>query len=160
VEALLMRAFVFLMVTALAGCGGHERTLGAYQSTIQHLTASCNLACLQGKTSGVAFNIGAVLPANATLVAPIVVGVPTAISGGTIASAVATVQGGSDAAGTLIASTSVFTGAATKISVAGSNPYPTRGGQQLKMTIITAGDTLANAVAGSITLDAFYTVTP
>jgi len=121
---------------------------------VQRLTIDIPLATIQAQTSGAAFNVGAVLPANARVVDS-EINVLATITGGTIASAHATLQGGTDAAGSLIASSDVFTATGT-FSPIGSNPYPTRGGQQLKMTLTTTGDTLAHATTGHLSVDIFY----
>lgn len=127
-------------------------------SEIVHTTIAVPLATIQAQTSGVAFNVGSALPANARLLRSEIV-VTTPVTGGSIASAHATLQGGSDSAGSLIASTDVFTGAGT-FATAGSNAYVSRGGQQLKMTLSCTGDTLANATAGVLAVNIFYAVLP
>lgn len=124
-----------------------------------HVTTQIPLATIQAQTSTVAFNVGAVLPANARLV-DLNLNVATPITGGTISAITASVSGGSDAAGSLIASHSVFTGANPTNSPVGSNPYPSRAGQQLKMVLTSTGDTLAHATAGSLNLEIFYAILP
>jgi hypothetical protein len=123
-------------------------------SIVLHATVSFTLAQLQALTSGTAFNVGPVMPANARLI-DYNVNVITPLAGNT--SDTITFQGGSDAAGSLIASTSIFTGASTPFATTGSNPYPSRGGQQLKATI-TGGTALSNLTAGAISFDLFYTI--
>ncbi len=125
----------------------------------QEVTIDVPLATIQAQTSGVAFNIGAVLPANARLEG-IELDVLTTLSGGSAASAHATVQGGSDAAGSLIGSTDVFT-ATGSFDTPGSDPYPDRGGQQLKMTITGDGTHALSALtAGHLSVVVVYSVTP
>lgn len=123
---------------------------------ITHLTIPVPLATIQAQTSGTAFNIGSVLPANAQVLST-EIAVTTPISGGTLSAVVVTLQGGGDSAGTLIASTSVWTGGPPTISTPGSNPYASRGGQQLKMKLTATGDTLANATAGVLAVSVFFT---
>lgn len=126
---------------------------------MQHVSIDIPLATIQAQTSGTAFNVGSALPTNCRLV-DYNVNVLTAISGGTLSALTCTLQGGTDAAGTLVASHSVFTGASPTNSPIGSNPYPSRGGQQLKMTLTATGDTLNHATAGHLSIDLFYTVLP
>lgn len=126
--------------------------------TVQRITTDIPLTTIQAQTSGVAFNVGSVLPANARLLGA-EINVITALSGGSAASATAELQGGSDAAGSIIASTTVFTGAATPISTPGSNPYQSRGGQQIKMTITGDGThALSTLTAGHLSVDLFVSV--
>ena len=96
-----------------------------------HDVVDIPLATLQAQTSGTAFNLGAVLPANARLIG-LDLNVIAALAGtGPMTQAHATVQGGTDAAGSLIGSTDVFS--ATGIfATAGSNPYKNRGGQAIE----------------------------
>lgn len=122
-------------------------------------TVALPLATLQTFTSGTAFNVGFPLPANARLNAA-EINVLTPLSGGGATAVAMTLQGGSDAAGSIIASSSVFTGAAAVIATPGSNPYTARGGQQIKATITDTGGTLAGLTAGSLTVDIFYTIVP
>jgi hypothetical protein len=125
-------------------------------SVVLHATIDIPLATMQALTSGTAFNVGPVLPANARVLST-AVNVITVLAGNT--SDVITLQGGTDAAGTLIASTTVFTGAAAIIQTPGSNPYATRGGTQLKATI-TGGTALSNLTTGHLSIDVFYSITP
>ena len=125
---------------------------------IQHITVSVPLATIQSKTSGVPFNIGASLPTNAQLLhAHINVVAP--ITGGTVSACAATVQNTGEPAGAVLASTDVFT-ATGLIQKVGSNPYVTRGGQQLQLTLTATGDTLAHATAGQVKVELFYAIVP
>ena len=124
-----------------------------------HANIAFNLAAIQALTSGTAFNVGPVLPANTRLV-DYNINVPTPLSGGGATAVAITLQGGTDAAGSLIASSSVFTGALAVIATVGSNPYPSRGGQQLKATLTDTGGTLAGLTAGALSVDLFYTIVP
>jgi hypothetical protein len=125
---------------------------------IQKLTVDVPLATIQAQTTGVAFNVGAALPTNARLHGADI-NVLTALSGGSAASATASLQGGSDAAGSIIAATSVFTGASPVIAVTGSNPYSNRSAQQLKMTITGDGThALSTLTAGHLSVDIYYGV--
>jgi hypothetical protein len=133
---------------------------GPVAAQVTHLTIDVPLATIQAQTSGTAFNVGAVLPANARLLAT-AINVITPLSGGSAASAVATLQGGTDSAGSLVASTTVFTGAQAVIATPGSNPYAARGGQQLKMTITGDGThALSTLTAGHLAVDLYYSVLP
>lgn len=125
-------------------------------SEVVRYTVDLPLATIQGKTSGAAFNLGSVLPTNARLLG-CEVNVIAVITGGTISAMSATVQGGSDAAGTIIGATDAYT-ATGVFATAGSNPYQSRGGQQLHMTLTATGDTLAHATAGHLSVDLFYAI--
>jgi hypothetical protein len=157
-----------LVVQKLRSHGANEQTCTnvmaaaaaqtAYAAAPVHVTIDIPLATIQAQTSGTAFNVGSALPANAKLLSADI-NVLTALSGGSAASAVATLQGGSDSAGSIIASTTVFTGAATPIATPGSNPYTARGGQQLKMTITGDGThALSTLTAGHLSVDVVYSV--
>lgn len=117
------------------------------------------LAQLQALTSGTAFNVGVPLPPNARL-EQAEINVTTALSGGGATAVTMTLQGGSDAAGSIIASTSVFTGGPAVIATPGSNPYAARGGQQIKATITNTGGTMATLTAGALSVDLFYAIVP
>jgi hypothetical protein len=127
------------------------------------------LANIQAQTSGAAFNLGPVMPANARLL-DIEVSLTTPLTGGGETHTTLAIQGGADAAGTLIsipsgaadlttaAAASVFSGfGATN---GGSNPYTKRGGQQLKATLTQTGGTLAGLTAGAFTVTILYTIIP
>lgn len=122
-------------------------------------TVAIPLATIQAQTSGTAFNVGFPLPANARLNAA-EINVATAITGGAISAVTASLSGGSDAAATIIAATTVFTGAAPVIANPGTNPYTARGGQQIKMVLTSTGGALSTATAGSLSVDLFYTIVP
>ena len=115
-----------------------------------------NLAAIQALTSGTAFNLGVALPTNARLIKH-EIDVVTQVTGGSLSQVHMTLQGGSDSAGSIQGSTDVFT-AAGYFAVAGSNDYATRGGQQIKATLTAVGDTLANATAGSLSVNLYYSV--
>jgi hypothetical protein len=127
-----------------------------YAAAVQMQSIVIPLATIQAQTSGTAFNVGSALPTNARLI-DAEVSVVTPVSGGSISAVTATLQGGSDAAGSIIASHSVFTGANPLNSPVGSNPYPNRSGQQLKMTLTSTGGALSTATAGALQVDIFYT---
>lgn len=126
---------------------------------MQHVLIDVPLATIQAGTSGVAFNVGAALPANCRLVDSDI-NVLTPLSGGGATAVTASLQGGTDAAGSLLAATTVFTGAAAINGQIGSNPYPSRGGQQLKMTITVTTGTQAGLTAGHLSIDIFYFIAP
>lgn len=127
-------------------------------ASISRQSVTLNLAALQaaGAVLTNAFNVGAVLPANARVVgAEIVVG--SALNGSIgFVSAVASVEGAGDAAGSLIAAASVAT-TGTKGGI-GTNPYLSRGGQQITTTVTLVGINLSALTAGSLTVNIFYTV--
>lgn len=142
-----------------AGAGRWVKTGGAGGTDtgeVQKVSTTLNLAAIQALTSGTAFNVGAVLPANARLVGAEII-VTTPVTGGTLSAVAATVQGGADAAGSILATQSVFAAAGT-FAPAGSNPYLSRGGQQIKATLTATGDTLAHATAGALTVNVFYAI--
>jgi len=133
--------------------------LAAYASSLNKsrptkVTIDVPLATIQAQTSGVAFNIGAVLPAGAALLSHDINVIAT-VTGGTIASCGATIQNTGETAGAVQASTDVFT-ATGVLATAGSNPVANRGGQQLQMTLTAAGDTLAHATTGHLAVDLTY----
>jgi hypothetical protein len=137
-----------VMIAALAAA--------AFAGTLQHMQVDLPLATIQAKTSGVAFNIGAALPAGA-VVQDYDINVVAEVTGGTLSAVHATVQNTAETAGALIASTDVF-GTLGVQKIVGSNPYGNRGGQQLQATLTAVGDTLADATAGHIQVDIYYTV--
>lgn len=120
-------------------------------------TVSLPLATIQTFTSGTPFNLGVPLPASARLNA-VEINVITPLSGGGATAVAASISGGTDANGSIIAASSVFTGANPVIATPGTNPYTARGGQQLKMLLTDTGGTLAGLTAGSLTVDIFYTI--
>lgn len=124
---------------------------------VLHATIAIPLATIQAQTTAVSFNIGPVLPANARVI-DTEVNVLTALSGGGLSAATISLSGGADAATSLIGATNVFTGAPTPGAAVGTNPYPGRGGQQLKATITSTGAALSAITAGSLTVDVFYTI--
>lgn len=131
-------------------------------SIVLHGNIAVPLATIQAGTSGTAFNIGNVLPANTKLIGASI-NVVTPLSGGANTTATASLATSADATfptnakATIIAATTVFTGAFTPISVIGSNPYDSRGGQQLQMTITTSG-TQSALTAGVLSVDVYYTI--
>ena len=122
---------------------------------VQHVSQSFTLAQLQALTTAVAFNCLPVLPANSKLLA-FDVGITTPLAGNT--SDTITVQGSTDAVGTIVASTNIFTTqTAPAIGMQGSNPYASRSAQQITATI-TGGSTLMNLTAGALTFNAYVAV--
>lgn len=132
-------------------------------SMVLHANIPVSLATIQAGASGTAFNIGPVLPGNARVLAT-GINVATPLSGGGATAVTASLATSADAAfptnpkGTLIAATTVFTGAFTPIAVPGSNPYQSRGGQQLQMTITVTTGTQPGLTAGVLSVDVFYTI--
>lgn len=123
---------------------------------VLHATIDVPLATIQAGTSGAAFNIGPVMPANARLI-DANINVITALSGGGNTTATASLSGGADAVTSIIGATNVFTGAPAVGAAVGTNAYPSRGGQQLKMTVTTSG-TESALTAGHLSVDVFYTI--
>jgi hypothetical protein len=129
-------------------------------SALQHVLIDIPLAMIQGETSGTAFNVGSVLPANARLFDAELVVVAT-VTGGTLSAVTAKVQGGSDTAGSIIGGSGgvdVFTAPATFGESTGSDAYAARGGQQIKMTLTASSDTLNHATTGHLQLSLYYSV--
>lgn len=125
---------------------------------VQHVSIDIPLATIQAKTSGAAFNVGNALPANARLLAA-EINVVATVTGGTISACSATVANTGETAGAILTTTDVFT-ATGLLRKVGTNPYLTRGGQQLQMVLTATGDTLAHATTGHLTLELYYTVQP
>lgn len=128
--------------------------------TVQRITTDIPLTTIQAQTSGVAFNVGSALPANARLLGA-EINVITPLSGGSASTAEASLQGGTDAAGSIIAASAgnVFTGAGAVVATPGTNPYQSRGGQQIKMTITGDGThALSTLTAGHLSVDLFVSV--
>jgi hypothetical protein len=117
------------------------------------------LATIITETSGTAFNVGAALPADAQLIGA-EVAVVTPLSGDGETGMLMTLEGGSDAAGSIIASTTVFTGAQAIIATPGSNPYRARGGQQLKMKLTSTSNPLADLTAGHLQVWGYLSYAP
>lgn len=119
---------------------------------VQRVTQTFTLAQLQALTTATAFNCIPVLPTNAKLLGFDVV-INTTLAGNT--SDTITVQGSADAAGTIVASTNIFTTqTAPAIGMQGSNPYASRSAQQIQATI-TGGSALSGLTAGSLTFNAY-----
>lgn len=118
-----------------------------------NISVPFNLAAIQAMTSGTPVAVGSSLGPYALLLGASIV-VATPVTGGTLTSVVATVQGGSDGPGTIIGATNVFAAAGTfstpGTDVQGSPAYSNRGGQQIYLTLTSVGDTLADATAGSL----------
>jgi hypothetical protein len=135
---------------------------GADQGEVQHVTIDIPLTTIQAQTSGVPFNVGAALPANARLLA-IEENTIQVLGGGSISAGTLKVQNTAETAGAVLGGGSGLDihGAGTGRNAAtGSNPYATRGGQQLQATIASVGDTLAHATTGHVALDLYYAVDP
>jgi hypothetical protein len=126
---------------------------------ILHATIAVPLATIQAGTSGTAFNLGPVMPANAKLL-DAQINVLTALSGGGATAVTASLSGGTDAVTSIVGATNVFTGAPSPGAAVGTNPYPGRGGQQLKMTITVTTGTQPGLTAGVLSVDVFYSITP
>ncbi len=123
---------------------------------IVHAVIDIPLATIQAKTSTTPFNIGAVLPTNCQLLST-ELNVIATVTGGSISACHVTVANTSAAAGEIMASSDVFTGTGLQNHV-GSNPYQTRGGQQLQAILTTVGDTLDNATTGHLSVSLFYAI--
>lgn len=133
---------------------------GGGSNDLTHVNVDIPLATIQANATGVAFNVGAALPANARLVRS-QINVLAAVTGGTLSAVKAKLQG-TGTAGELVGGAGgvdAFAGAAVFSDVAsGTELDVNRGGQQLKMTLITTGDTLAHATAGHLSVDLLYVV--
>jgi len=121
------------------------------------VATAISLATLQGAGAVLTatFNVGSTLPTNARLLAA-EINVTQAFAGTGFATAVATLQGGSDAAGTIRASTSIA--ATGLVAPVGSNPYLSRSGQQIKVTVTLTGCNLNALTAGAFTVNVYYSV--
>lgn len=133
---------------------------------VLHANISVPLATIQAQTSGTAFNLGPALPSNAVLI-DMQFNLATLLTGGGETGTTISIQGGADAAGTLQSTALVNLTSGTVGSYSsfggsnpGSNPYPKRGGQQLKATLTQAGGTLAGLTAGAFNVDIFYAIVP
>lgn len=142
--------------------------LGYPSSTgmVFHANIPVTLANIQAQTSGVAFNLGPVTPAGFTLI-DMQFNLVTLLTGGGETGTTISIQGGTDAAGTiqstgLVNLTSGTVGAYASFggSNPGTNPYSKRGAQQLKGTLTQAGGTLAGLTAGAFNVDVWYTLAP
>jgi hypothetical protein len=122
---------------------------GAAGAGVTRLSFTYALAALQALTSGTAFTITTLASTARLLGAEIVVN--TALAGNT--SDTMTLQGGSDSAGSIIASTNIFAAAGT-FAPPGSEAYQSRGGQAIKGTI-TGGSALSGLSAGNITVNLY-----
>jgi len=121
---------------------------------IARATASLNLAALQalpGSTATV--NVGSALPASARVLGAEVI-VAQGFSGTLLTAALATVQGQGDAAGSLVAASTLL--AAASLATPGLNPYLSRGGQQLQATIALTGIGFSSLTGGAVTFNVFY----
>jgi hypothetical protein len=146
-----VRVFINAALSADADGGGASADL-------THVTVDIPLATIQAQTSGTAFNVGAALPATASLIRS-QVNVLTEVTGGTLSAVKAKLQG-TGTAGELVggsAGVDVFgaTGPYTDVA-SGTELNVNRGGQQLKMTLTATGDTLADATAGHLSVDLYY----
>lgn len=140
---------------------------GEAEQVIGRYTVSLNLAAIQAMTSGTHSALTLTTPAGGTvsafptnfrlLGAELIVG--STVTGGSLSAVTATVQAGSDAAGTILGSHSVFSATGTFDS-AGSNPYPSRGGQTPYITLTATSDVLANATTGALTVNFYGAVMP
>lgn len=133
---------------------------GNQAGTLQKLVIDVPLATIQAQTSGAAFNIGAALPANAKVIASELDAIATLTGTGPMTAAHATVQGSADTAGSLIGSQDVFTATGFFAGADEGNPYQSRGGQQLQMTITSVGGTLAAALTGHLAVNLYIVNLP
>jgi hypothetical protein len=128
-------------------------------AAMQRLEFDVPLATIKAAVSGVPFNIGAPLPANARVLGT-EANVVQAVAGGSLATAVMTVQNTGEPAGALVGGGSgldVLTGTGLFVG-GGANAYASRGGQQLQMTLFSTGDTFAHATAGHVKIELFYAI--
>lgn len=115
------------------------------------------LANLQAKGAVLTgtFNVGAALPANARLV-DAEINVTQAFAGAGLSSAVLSIEGTGDGVGSIILAPS-GTSPGLKGSI-GTNPYASRGSQQITCTAVTTVAFLSVLTAGAFTVNLFYTV--
>ena len=125
--------------------------LNPYAGLVHHYV-TLTTAQIQAQTNGTAFTI-VTLPPNAYLMGAEVVNL---VAFGTITTLVCTLQGGTDAAGTILGSGTVFALGAIN-ATPGSNPYQKRGAQAIKITLTGSG-ALSTATLGSLQIDLFLGV--
>ena len=102
------------------------------------------------------FNVGAPLPANTRLLA-IEVQVNQALTALGLTAALESFQGVGDAVGSLGVGLALLT-AGVKGAVGATNPYFSRGGQQLQTTITLTGALFSALTTGNLTIRYLYTV--
>lgn len=122
---------------------------------VQHISNTIALAGLQAQTTATPFTV-MTLPTSARLLGFDVV-INTPLSGGGLSAATVTVQGTGDGAGSIVASSSVFTGATLPLGLAGA-AYASRSAQAILATITATGAALSAITAGSLTFNAFVAV--
>lgn len=129
----------------------------AVATSIQRLTQNITTSNLQdaGATASASFNIGSVLPANSRVLG-VEVQVTQILAGGLLVVAVVTVKGGADTAGSLLASSTLLT--TGYYGGVGTNPYLTRGGQQLTATVTLTGALFNALSSGAFTINVFYAI--
>lgn len=131
----------------------------ALDTGIHSVSQAVKLADLQGAgaVTLAVFPLFSPLPADA-----IVLGceqnVRTPFTGPALAAATSTLEASVDTAGSLLLAASALTGG-FKAGI-GTNPYQTRGGQQLQTTITVAGLVFSALTAGQITYTVFYALVP
>ncbi len=108
-----------------------------------------------GAVSNATINVGAALPSNSRLLGA-EINTTIALDGTGIVSAVASVQGSTDVAGTIITGASVM--ATGLVGINGTNQYLSRGSQQIQVKVVVTGITLDALTAGSFTVNLFYAV--
>ena len=118
-------------------------------AAIKHLTVNLTTAQIQAQTSGTAFTI-VTLPTPFYLLGAEVVNTQAFT---VLTTMTASLLGGADAAGSILAAGTVFALGAIN-AAPGSNPYQKRGGQAIKLTL-TGSAALSTIGAGSLTVDLF-----
>lgn len=121
------------------------------QETIIPLASLQNLGALLTGT----INVGSALPANARVLAT-EVEVTQALAGTLLTAATISLQATSETAGALQGSVSIRV--VGTFSPAGSNPYPSRGGQQIQATFLLVGLFLNALTAGALKVRVFYSI--
>ena len=106
-----------------------------------------------GAVQTASFPLGDKLPANARFMGAEIV-VETGLTGLGFAAGTVTVEAAGEAAGSILGATDALT-LGTK-ATPGSNPYASRGGQQLQATVSVTGVSLAALTAGALTVNVFY----
>ena len=151
--------------------GGGHTTATTVDATLDELLAGriqrrqliATHATITAAAATETLNIGAVLPANATILAVSMYGL-TPFSGGTVGDFTVDI-GSSGDADALIDGADLFSAAvdgAPATMTAGVNPHKTfvAAGAQLTAKFDCASDDVADATAGSVTIDVLFTVLP
>lgn len=116
----------------------------------KHIAINLTLAQIQAQTANTPFVIWTA-PLNFWLQSASVTNTQT-FAGGGIGTVSASLAGGADAVGTILAPNLVTT-LGNAAASAGTNPYLKRGGQAIKLNLTVSAGTLAGLTAGTLTID-------